>query len=66
MARRFVPRAQPSGSLVERECDGKTGYPTEPAAWAGLKFLRHEGIVRTNDGMAPYQCRFCREWHFGH
>jgi len=53
-------------AAFERSCAGKQGYPTESAADAGLRFLQDEGILRTNDGMQPYHCNFCQEWHHGH
>jgi hypothetical protein len=66
MAHNYGPKGKVEGNAMERSCSGKTAYPTEAAAIAGMKFLQKERALRTGDGMVVYQCQFCREWHFGH
>jgi hypothetical protein len=66
MAHSYGPKGKIEGNAFERGCEGKTAYPTEAAASAGLKFLQKERSLRTGDGMVVYRCQFCQEWHFGH
>ena len=54
------------GSGFESACAGKASYPSESAADAAMKFMQDMGWLRTGDGLVPYECRFCREWHLGH
>ncbi len=50
----------------ERGCAGKEPHETESAAYAVLGFRIRQGVTRSGDGNAPYECDFCQKWHIGH
>jgi len=66
MGRVWRSNGKVEGNVFERGCEGKTAYPTERSAEAGLRFFQKEGALRTNDGIGVYKCEFCPGWHFGH
>jgi hypothetical protein len=45
--------------LRRRSCESKRAYPTQQAAWGGLKRTAGSGLLL-------YRCRWCGQYHVGH
>jgi hypothetical protein len=44
--------------LRRDSCEGKKRHKTKALAW--------RAATKTSEGVRPYKCGFCREWHNGH
>ena len=65
-----MPNPKEPQSLAEQEtrekmCEGKEPFPSMSAATAALKLYVKRRILRSN-GLVPYKCNFCKQYHLGH
>jgi hypothetical protein len=50
-------------NIRRKACDGKEKFDTHDEAYKKAKHIQY----KYNTGfMAPYECQFCKKWHFGH
>ena len=54
----------PSPLFRLKSCTGKQKYSSEMEAFRTLGIQR--GYGEKIEGIRPYRCAFCSEWHLGH